>query len=56
MELGLTPITAAVAPVDHKYVEPPLAFRIAELPTHTVADVAVMVGKALTVIVPVAET
>ena len=43
-----------VAPVFHEYVDAPLAFNTAELPTQTLALVATTVGNAFTVTEPTA--
>jgi hypothetical protein len=49
-------IAALVAPVDHKYVPPPVAVKVAELPTHIVLlPVILQLGGSLTVSVLLQE-
>lgn len=52
--VGVTDIVDVVAPVFHEYVDAPLAANTAVFPVHTDADVATMVGKLVTEIVPTA--
>ena len=54
MDEGLTVIEAVVAPVDHKYVVPPDAVKLALEPLQIVAELTVTLGYAFTVIVPIA--
>ena len=51
--LGLIVIAAVVAPVDHAYVVPPLAVKVALAPLHIVEEFTLITGKAFTVTVAV---
>ena len=51
--LGVTVIAAVVAPVDHAYVVPPLAVKVALLPLQIVEEFTLITGKAFTVTVDV---
>ena len=52
--LGLTVIATVVAPVDHAYVVPPLAVKVALLPLQIVEEFTLTTGNAFTITVEVA--